>query len=119
MQIQVNTDHNVKGGDLLIQYVKGLLNDSLNSFMDEVTRVEVYISDENGPKGGSDDLRCTMEARIRGMQPIAVTHHDANIDLAIAGAADRITRSVRKTLKKRREVKLSKERLKTKEEDLG
>ena len=79
MQIQVNTDHNVKGGDLLIQYVKGLLNDSLSSFMDEVTRVEVHISDENGHKGGDDDLRCTMEARIRGMQPIAVTHHDENI----------------------------------------
>ncbi len=118
MQIQVNTDHNVKGGDLLIKYVKGLLNDSLNSFIDEVTRVEVYISDENGPKGGDDDLRCTMEARIRGLQPIAVTHHDANIDLAIAGAADRITRSVRKTLEKRREVKLTQQSHKT-EEELG
>jgi ribosome-associated translation inhibitor RaiA len=106
MQIQVNTDHNVKGGDLLIQYVEGLLNDSLSSFKDEVTRVEVHISDENSHKGGDDDLRCTMEARLRGMQPIAVTHHDENVDMAIAGAADRITRSVRKTIEKRREVKL-------------
>ncbi len=105
MQIQVNTDHNVKGGGLLIKYVEGLLNDSLDSFKDEVTRVEVHISDENSHKGGDDDLRCTMEARLRGMQPIAVTHHDENVDLAIAGAADRITRSVRKTIEKRREVK--------------
>ena len=104
MQIQVNTDHNVKGGDLLIQYVKGLVNDSLSSFMDEVTRVEVHISDENSHKGGDDDLRCTMEARLWGMQPIAITYHDENVDLAIAGATDRITRSVRKTIEKRREV---------------
>ncbi len=117
MQIQVNTDHNVKGGDLLIQYVKGLLNDSLNGFLDEVTRVEVHISDENGPKGGDDDLRCTMEARIRGMQPIAVTHHDENVDLAIAGAADRITRSVRKTLEKRRDAKHTQQRHNTEEEE--
>jgi len=117
MQIQVNTDHNVKGGELLIKYVKGLLKDSLNSFIDEVTRVEVYISDENGPKGGDDDLRCTMEARIRGMQPIAVTHHDENVDLAIAGAADRITRSVRKTLEKRRETNLILQRHKKEEEE--
>ena len=117
MQIQVNTDHNVKGGDLLIQYVKGLLNDSLNGFLDEVTRVEVHISDENGPKGGDDDLRCTMEARIRGMQPIAVTHHDENVDLAIAGAADRITRSVRKTLEKRRDAKHTQQRHNIEEEE--
>jgi len=118
MQIQVNSDHNVKGGELLIQYVEGLLNDSLSNFKDEITRVEVHISDENGHKGGEDDLRCTIEARIRGLQPIVVTHHDENIDMAIAGATDRITRSVRKTLEKRREVKLTQERLKTNDEEL-
>jgi ribosome-associated translation inhibitor RaiA len=117
MQIQVNTDHNVKGGDLLIKYVEGLLNDALNSFKDEVTRVEVYVSDENSHKGGDDDLRCTMEARIRGLQPIAVTHHDDNVDQAIAGATDRITRSVRKTIEKRREVKHVQSRLNTDEEE--
>ncbi len=111
MQIQVNTDHNVKGGDLLIQYVEGLLKDSMNNFKDEVTRIEVYVSDENSHKGGDDDLRCTIEARIRGMQPIAVTYSDENIDLAISGATDRITRSVRKTIEKRREVKLAQARL--------
>ncbi len=113
MQILVNTDHNVKGGDLLVQYVKNLLNDSLNSFRDEITRIEVHISDENGLKGGDDDLRCTIEARLRGMQPIAVTHNDENIDLAIAGSADRIARSIRKTLEKRREIKLTQQGHKT------
>ncbi len=104
MQIQVNTDHHVKGGDLLRQHVENLLNDSLNSFKDQVTRVEVYIADENSHKGGEDDLRCTMEARIRGLKPIAVTHHAENINVAIDGAADRIARSVRKTVEKRRET---------------
>lgn len=103
MQIQVNTDHHVKGGESLRQHVEDLLNGSLNSFKDQVTRVEVHISDENSHKGGDDDLRCTMEARIRGLQPIAVTHHAANMNSAIDGAADRITRSVRKTVEKRRE----------------
>jgi ribosomal subunit interface protein len=119
MQIQVNTDHNVKGGDLLIKYVEGLLNDSLNSFKDEVTRIEVHVSDENSHKGGDDDLRCTIEARIRGLQPIAVTHNDENVDLAINGAADRIARSVRKTLEKRRDVKPLHVGLNTDEEQLG
>lgn len=104
MQIQVNTDHHVKGGDLLQQYVENLLNDVLDSFKDQVTRVEVYIADENSHKGGEDDLRCTIEARIRGLNPIAVTHHAENINTAIDGAADRISRSVRKTVEKRREA---------------
>ena len=103
MQIQVNTDHNVKGGDLLKQHVENLLNDSLNSFKDQVTRVEVYIAGENSHKGGDDDLRCTMEARLRGLKPIAVTHHAENINSAIDGATDRITRTVRKTVEKRRD----------------
>lgn len=104
MQIQVNTDHHVKGGDLLRKHVENLMNDVLGSFKDQVTRVEVYISDENSHKGGDDDLRCTMEARIRGLKPIAVTHHADNIDQAIDGAAGRIARSVRKTVEKRREA---------------
>ncbi len=104
MQIQVNTDHHVKGGDLLKQHVEDLLNGSLNNFKDEVTRIEVYVADENSHKGGDDDLRCTMEARIRGLKPIAVTHHADNIHAAIDGAADRMVRSVRKTVEKRREA---------------
>ncbi len=104
MQVQVNTDHHVKGGDLLQKHVENLLNDVLHSFKDQVTRVEVYIADENSHKGGDDDLRCTMEARIRGLKPIAVTHHADNINVAIDGAADRITRSIRKTVEKRREA---------------
>ncbi len=104
MQIQVNTDHHVKGGDLLQKHVENLISDSLNSFKDQVTRVEVYIADENSHKGGEDDLRCTMEARIRGLKPIAVTHHADNINTAIDGAADRISRAVRKTVEKRREA---------------
>lgn len=103
MQIQVNSDHNIKGGDSLIQYVENLLDDSLNNFKDQVTRVEVFIADENSHKGGDDDLRCTIEARIRGLKPIAVTHHADNIHAAIDGATDRMVRSVRKTVEKRRD----------------
>lgn len=102
MHIQVNTDHHVQGGDALKTHVENLLNDSLNNFKDEVTRVEVYIADENGHKGGDDDMRCTMEARIKGLKPLVVTHHSDNIHTAIDGAAERIIRSVRKTVEKRR-----------------
>ncbi|MCW8869763.1 MAG: HPF/RaiA family ribosome-associated protein [Proteobacteria bacterium] len=104
MQIQVNHDHNIVGGESLQTYVENLMTDALHNFKDQVTRVEVHVADENGHKGGDDDMRCTMEVRLRGLKPFAVTHHDKNIHAAIDGAADRVTRSVRKTVQKRREI---------------
>lgn len=104
MQVLVNHDHNIAGGESLQNYVENLMFDVLHNFRDQVTRVEVHVADENGKKGGDDDMRCTMEVRLRGLQPFAVTHHDKNIHAAIDGAADRVNRSVRKTVQKRREA---------------
>lgn len=104
MQIQVNHDHNVEGGESLTLYVENLMNSVLDNFKDQVTRVEVHVADENGDKGGGDDLRCTMEVRLRGLNPFAVTHHDKNVHAAIDGAAERVSRSVRKTVEKRRDA---------------
>ena len=102
MQIQVNANHGINGGELLTQYVEDLMGSTLDHHKDQVTRIEVHLADENGPKGGSDDLRCTIEARISGLQPIAVTHHAADIHLAIDGSAEKIQRAVNKAIEKRR-----------------
>lgn len=104
MQVLVNHDHNINGGESLQTYVENLLNDVLNNFKDQVTRVEVHVADENAHKGGDNDMRCTMEIRMRGLKPFAVSHNDKNLHAAIDGAADRVTRSVRKTVEKRREI---------------
>jgi hypothetical protein len=52
------------------------------------------LGDENGAKGGQDDKRCMMEARVEKRHPIAVTHHAATLDEAIAGAAGKLRRSL-------------------------
>ena len=103
MHIQVNANQHIQGGDSLRVHVETTLQDALAHFRDEITRVEVHLSDENSHKGGDDDLRCTIEVRIRGLQPLAVTHHNENVHAAFEGAIDRITRSVRKTVEKRRQ----------------
>lgn len=36
-----------------------------------ISRVEVHLSDEDGKKGGQNDKRCMMEARLDGRQPAA------------------------------------------------
>ena len=98
MQIQVNTDHNVEGHEEFSGQVKTKIEDALNRFSKHVTRVEVHISDENSDKGGMNDKRCLMEARLEGRQPIAVTHQAANLNLAVQGAIDKLKNVIESTL---------------------
>ncbi len=98
MQIQVNTDHNVEGHEEFSGRVKTKIEDVLNRFSKHVTRVEVHISDENSDKGGMNDKRCLMEARLEGRQPIAVTHQAANLNLAVQGAIDKLKNVIESTL---------------------
>jgi ribosome-associated translation inhibitor RaiA len=91
MYIQINTDHNIEGHQALNTQVSGVVESALSRFSDHITRVEVHLSDVNSnKKGGDDDMRCMMEARIKGRQPIAVTHQAATVDQAVDGAADKL-----------------------------
>jgi hypothetical protein len=98
MQIQVHTDSNIEGREKLMVHVQGVVESTLSRFRERVTRVGVHLGDENGHKAGQDDKRCMMECRIEGHQPMAVTHHAANLDQAINGAADKLVRVIESTL---------------------
>lgn len=103
MQIQVNTDNNIDGGDGLAEHVTAVVEKALKKVGDRVTRVEVHISDENAKKSGPDDKRCTMEARLERHQPTAVTHHAPTVNLAVDGAADKLERALSNVLGKIRD----------------
>ena len=106
MQIQINTDHNIEGHEALADQVRGVVESALSRLSDHITRVEVHLSDENSAKkGGNDDMRCMMEARLEGRQPIAVTHRAATLDQAVDGAADKLTRLIESTLGRLRDQK--------------
>jgi ribosome-associated translation inhibitor RaiA len=94
MQVQINTDSNIAGRERLAQHVTGVVEDALSRFNDRITRVEVHLSDQSGPKHGQNDKRCMMEVRLRGRQPTAVTHQAKTLDQAIEGAADKLQRSL-------------------------
>ncbi|NYS25186.1 hypothetical protein HUK65_09295 [Rhodobacteraceae bacterium 2376] len=65
MQIQVNTDDNIKGDDALIAQVEADIREGLSRFADQITRVEVHLSDENAGKGGSGRVAELVEIRWR------------------------------------------------------
>ena len=100
MKIQINTDHNIEGTAEFANWVTSVVEDALERCRDHVTRVEVHIRDENGDKGGQDDKRCMMEARLEGRQPTAVTHQAATLELAVEGAVKKLEHSLRSTLER-------------------
>jgi ribosome-associated translation inhibitor RaiA len=106
MQIQINTDRNIEGREALAAQVSSVVESALSRIRDHITRVEVHLSDENSDKkGGNDNMRCVMEARLEGRQPIAVTHQAATLDHAVDGAADKLSRSIESTLGRLRDQK--------------
>lgn len=98
MIIQINTDGNIPGSEELDQQTRAVLESVLGHFAERITRVEVHLSDENSHKGGSNDKRCLMEARLEGLQPTVVTDEADTIDQAIDGAAEKLKRSLDRTL---------------------
>lgn len=99
MQIQTNTDSNIDGHEALASHVSSTVENALERFSDHITRVEVQLSDENSDKKrGTDDMRCVMEARLEGRQPVAVTHEAATMNQAVDGAADKLHRMIDSTL---------------------
>jgi hypothetical protein len=99
MQVQVNTDRNIDGGEDVVALVAAIVRGELDRFAEQITRVEVHLRDENSnKKGGSDDVRCMMEARLAGLQPLAVTHDAATLEEAASGAAAKMKRQVDSTL---------------------
>ncbi len=90
MEIQVNTDTNVEGGDAFSEQIETDLAAALNRFEDRLTRVEVHLGNESAGRTTGNDFRCLIEARPTGMTPVTVTHHAASLPEALDGATDKL-----------------------------
>ena len=92
MQVQVNTSNGIENKDTLERWADQYLNETLARFAQEITRVEVQLSDENSLSNGAAAKRCTVEARVNGQVPLAATHQATTQDEAFRGAAERLVR---------------------------
>ncbi|AVU75284.1 Ribosomal subunit interface protein [Pseudomonas sp. E141] len=90
MQIQVNSDNHIQSSIRLEEWVRTTIESTLERYEEDLTRVEVHLRDENGDKPGPHDLRCQLEARPKGLQPVSVTHKADTLELAIEGAATKL-----------------------------
>jgi len=90
MQIQVNSDNHIQSSIRLEEWVRTTIESTLERYEEDLTRVEVHLRDENGDKPGPHDMRCQLEARPKGHQPISVTHKADTLEQAIDGAATKL-----------------------------
>ncbi len=100
MTILINSDNNITGTEELSNFVESTIAEALKRFDEQITRVEVHLNDENSHKSGTSDKRCMLEARLEGMQPIAVTANGDTIEEALKAALDKLKSSLETTLGK-------------------
>lgn len=94
MTIQLNTDNNLVVHEEFGAKLNSMLSEELERFSEQITRLEVHLSDENGQKDGLNDKRCLLEARLGGRQPIAVVQMANTHEMAVSGAIDKLKSSL-------------------------
>lgn len=94
MQVQVNTDDNIQGGDSLAQWVRDEAGSRLDRFREHITRLEVFLTDVDGAKSGVNDKRCRLEARVANRQPVTVTADADKMHDAFIAAGDKLARAL-------------------------
>lgn len=98
MTIQLNADNNLSISKEYSQKLTEILSEELDRYSENLTRLEVHLSDENGNKDSKNDKRCLLEARPKGHQPVAVSDTGDNYDLAVDGAIDKLKAMLDKLL---------------------
>lgn len=90
MKIQFNTDKSINGDERHEDYFSSQISKKLERFESHLTRIEVFLTDENGKKVGQNDIVCKLEARVEGKRPITVTEQADSMNMAISGAIDKL-----------------------------
>ena len=79
---------------------------ALGHFASHVRCVRVRVSDQNGPRGGTDQ-KCVMVAPVSRLGSVAAEVEDVDLYRAISRAADRLSRRVRALLDRQKNARRS------------
>ncbi|HVM22366.1 MAG TPA: HPF/RaiA family ribosome-associated protein [Sphingomicrobium sp.] len=93
MQFLFNSDNQTPLGADAAERAEAIVASRLDRISDRLTRVEVHVSDVDGPRNGGDDMRCAIEIRPNGMRPITATDQAATVETAIGSAADKVLKA--------------------------
>lgn len=104
MQIQLNTDDKVQGGESLTAWARSEIKDKLARFGDSLTRIEVHLSEVGTTHDATGARRCTLEARLAGRAPVAVSHDAPKVADALHAALDKLVRLLDTTIGRGRDA---------------
>jgi ribosome-associated translation inhibitor RaiA len=93
MEINVNTDNTIDRHQGLDERVRESVESSVSRF-EQVRRVDVHLSNQNGQKHADGDNYCMMEARVAGYEPVVVHAHAENLHLSISAASGKLKRAL-------------------------
>jgi ribosome-associated translation inhibitor RaiA len=94
MHIEINSNDSISLSQELQQRISDSIMGELDRFADFFTRVQVHLKDENAGKSGPADKRCQIEVRLKHHEPLSVTHKADALDLAVDGAAAKMTHAL-------------------------
>jgi len=100
MQVLINSNNSIRMTEELQQRFAASVEDALERFSEQLTRVEVHLTDENGEKSGAQDKRCQIEARIKAREPVSASHKADSLEIALDGSLDKLQSVLESTLGK-------------------
>lgn len=100
MDIHINTANNLEGREATTQRLEALVKERMSRFEGRLTRVELHVGDENGDRSIGADIRCQIEARPAGLDPVSVTDQSDTLDQAASGALGKLTTALERTFGK-------------------
>jgi ribosomal subunit interface protein len=80
-------------------YIERRINFVLSSRFDQIKRIDVRLSDINGPRGGIDK-RCQIQLTLPRLRDIVIEDTETDLYVAIDRAVDRAGRTVNRRLKR-------------------
>jgi ribosomal subunit interface protein len=101
MQIQIFAQ-GIDVPDPLRLYVERNLNEVLKHHIERLTRVEVHLKDLNSTHKNGVDKHCLVEARPRGMDPVAAEHDAPEFRDAVHQAILKLERALQHRIDKHR-----------------
>ncbi len=92
MQIILHNDDTIHGFESAQAFAEDVIGKALHGMADRLTRVEIWVSDENGPKGGPENKKCSIEAHPSGRKPVGVHAHGPDVPSVMRTAAKKLAR---------------------------
>jgi ribosome-associated translation inhibitor RaiA len=100
MQVRIHT-HGVHANDELRTAIERRLDLSIGRFGTRVKEVRVWLSDDNGPRGGVDKA-VRMELELTGTKELRVEQVSTSWQSAVDMAAGRLGRTAAREIERRR-----------------